>query len=165
MRSLGLPSSVPNRFCSVRRKRLDFGERLQHVGLHAHINFLIRLISRVSFRLTVNYVYLLWLWYVPVRGLLTLSVLWLSSDLCELSWLWISRRLRLCSTGSTTSILCRCASCLAWRIQSRQLLDDLPIGPPLFSFKFSISVRFQRKPYTALNELRHTCMTLAGCIT
>ena len=57
---------------------------LQHVGLHAPVSFLIRLIPRFRLRLAVNYVQLLW--YVPVRGLLTLpAVLWLSSDLPELS--------------------------------------------------------------------------------
>ena len=73
-------------FCSVRRKRFDLRARLQHMGLHAHVFFLIRLISRFQFRLVVEYVQLLWIWHVPVRGLLTLSaVLWLSSDLPELS--------------------------------------------------------------------------------
>jgi len=56
------------------------------MGLHAHVFFLIRLISRFPFQLLVEYVQLLWIWHVPVRGLLTLSaVLWLSSDLPELS--------------------------------------------------------------------------------
>ena len=59
--------------------------RLQHVCLHAPVSFLIRLISRFSFQLKIGYVQLLWLWYVPVRGLLILSVLWISGDLCELS--------------------------------------------------------------------------------
>ena len=72
-------------FCSVRSKRFDLRARLQHVGLHAYVSFLIRLIPRFPFRLMVEYVQLLWIWYEPVRGLLTLSaVLWLSSDLPEL---------------------------------------------------------------------------------
>ncbi len=73
-------------FCSVRRKDFDLRVRLQHVALHAHVCFLIRLISRFSFRLVIEYVQLLWIWHLPVRGLLTLSaILWLSSNLPELS--------------------------------------------------------------------------------
>jgi len=78
-------SSVEPFSCSVRRKRLDLRAMLQHASLHAHVSFLIHLISRFSIRLKVDHVHLLWLRYVPVRGLLTLSILWLSSDLRELS--------------------------------------------------------------------------------
>ena len=85
MRIMDLPVLFRNDFCSVRRKRLDLRTRVQHVGLHAHVRFVIRLISRFSIRLKVDHVHLLWLWYVPVWGLLTLSILWLSSDLRELS--------------------------------------------------------------------------------
>jgi len=55
------------------------------MGLHAHVFFLIRLISRFPFQLLVEYVQLLWIWHVPVRGLILSAVLWLSSELPELS--------------------------------------------------------------------------------
>jgi len=121
--------------------------RVRHMGLHAPVSFLIRLISPFEFPLAVKHVHVLW--HVPLLGLFSNPIpSTLPNAICNavrntkrgtIHHLYELRNpIGIClrppdgssSTTRASSIL-RLWSC-PWRIQSRKLSDDLSIGPPRF---------------------------------